>query len=123
MRTNFPAWLGKTFSACCDAILAILEQLVHVEVPDACRVEAENLRALVVIEMAHLALDGFRRMRPRTLMMRVVIGPQEIAHQVVLDREIEPDLVLLERCEAVGMEILAGQLLHFRKRPHVMFVI
>src|SRR5487761_1642556 len=74
----------------------------HLEVEHPRRVEPEDLRALLVAKMRHLALDRFRRMRPRSFVMRIVIGPHEVAAQVVLRREVKSGSVLLERCETVA---------------------
>src|SRR5437588_12130227 len=56
-------------------------------------------------------------------MMRIVIGPQEITHQLMLDRQFKSDWIILERRSAVFAEVLARQLFQLRQRPHVMLSV
>ena len=51
---------------------------------EAGRVAAENLGALVVVEGAHGALDRGGGVRPGAFVVRVVVGPHEIVHEIVL---------------------------------------
>src|SRR5579863_7884009 len=107
----FGTWRGnRALSSSVDGAVATPHQRVHVKLENARGVEAENLRALFVCEMSHLALDRFRRMRPHALVMRVVVGPHEIVDEVVLHREVEADTVLLKRGRTVAAEVLARQL-------------
>src|SRR5208283_2114683 len=59
-------------------------------------------------------------MRPRALMMRIVISPQEVPDQIMLLREFEADRIVLERSGAVFAEILARQFFELRIGPHMM---
>ena len=49
---------------------------IRSEPEDALRVEAEDLRPRIVGETRHLALDARRRVRPRTLVVGIVVRPQ-----------------------------------------------
>src|ERR1700687_6412406 len=95
-------------------------QRFDVELEYSGGVSAEDFCACVFGEMAHLALDRFGGMRPTALMMRIVIGPEKVVGQIVLQRAIEADWIILERRESVGAEILTREHLEPRQRPHVM---
>src|SRR5262249_24581764 len=73
-----------------------LHQLVDVELENPRGVLAQNLHTSLFLQLAHLALDRLRRMRPRSLVMRIVIGPQEIVHEVVTLGELEADRIILK---------------------------
>ena len=45
------------------------------------RVQPEDLRALGIVQTRHRPLDRLGRMRPRPLMMRIVVRPREIVDQ------------------------------------------
>src|SRR5205814_5912815 len=79
-------------------------------------IEAEHLRTRPVAETAHRPLDRLGRMRPRALVMRVVVAPHDVVDDVVTLGEIEPRLVLLQRREAVLADVLARH--HSELRPH-----
>src|SRR6266446_680009 len=74
------------------------------------RVQTENLGADIFTEISHLAFDCGRRMRPRALVMRIVISPHEVTGQAVLAGQIETDRILLEGRKAVRAEIVTWQL-------------
>ena len=42
--------------------------------------------------MLHLSLNRLSRMRPRTFVMRVIVGPQTIVNKIVLYGKIDPDI-------------------------------
>ena len=86
-------------------------QRVHVELEQARRIEAKDLRARVFGQTAHLALDRFRRMRPAALVMRIVVRPQEVVSQIVFHRQIEPDRIFLERRTSVARKYSLGSIL------------
>jgi hypothetical protein len=68
---------------------------------------AENLRARIITKMTHLALDRFRRVRPGSFGVRIVIGPHEIIDQLPFLRELKPGAILLKGRSAVAAEIFA----------------
>src|SRR5581483_5373232 len=80
---------------------------LHFQLEHPRRVQTQDLRAFVVAQMSHLALDRLRGMGPRTFMMRIVVRPHEVPAQIVLPREVEPRRILLERREPVRAKILA----------------
>src|SRR6478735_8061918 len=51
------------------------------EAEDAGGVEAEDLGPGLVGEMTHHPLDGIGRVRPRALVVRVVVGPQQVVDE------------------------------------------
>ena len=54
-------------------------------------VPAENLFALRVVEVSHRPLDRRRGVGPSAFVVRVVVGPHEVVHEVVLDGERQPE--------------------------------
>ena len=84
------------------------EQQIDVELEDARRVQPQDLRALDIFEMSHLALDRLCRMWPRAFGMRVVVGPQKIIDQVKTLGELESGRVFLKRRGTVAAKIIAG---------------
>src|SRR5580765_5907470 len=78
-----------------------------VELEQARGVEAERLGALLVVETTHGPLDGLRRVRPRALVMRIVVAPHETVAQAVALGQLEPGGIFLERREAVGAQVFA----------------
>src|SRR5438094_10185103 len=73
--------------------------------------------------MAHGALDRLGRVRPRALVVRVVVAPHEVVDEAGGLGQSQPGRVLLERCEPVLAEILAGQLRQLRTDPEVMLLV
>src|SRR5579863_2531954 len=59
-------------------------------------------------------------MGPRTLVMGIVIRPQEIVDQVVLLRKFESDRIVLKRRRAVFAKIVTRELLELGEGPHMM---
>ncbi len=57
--------------------------LRHLQVEDPRRVETEDLGPRFVRQVAHHPLDGVGRVRPRALVVRVVVGPQHVVDEVV----------------------------------------
>src|SRR5215831_16679643 len=57
--------------------------LGHLEVEEARGVQPEQLGAGVVAEPAHGALDRLRGVWPRALMVRIVVAPEEVVHEVI----------------------------------------
>src|SRR5207245_6835769 len=73
--------------------------------------------------MAHGALDRLGRVRPRALVVRVVVAPHEVVDEAGGLGQSQPGRVLLERCEPVLAEILAGQLRQLGTDPEVMLLV
>src|SRR5439155_26845131 len=86
-------------------------------------VQTKHLRAGCVAQPTHRALDRLRRVRARTLVMRVVVAPHEIVDEGVTLREVETRLVLLKRCEAMQAEVLARQFRELRPHPEVVLQV
>src|SRR5262249_5220511 len=97
--------------------------LGHVEVEEPGGVEPEHLRAGVVTEPAHRALDRLRGVRPRALVMRVVIAPQEVVHEVVALGQRQSHRIFLERGEAVHAVVVARHVLELRAHPEVVLAV
>src|SRR5690606_9096844 len=98
-------------------------QLLHVEAEQARGVLAEDLRPLGVVEAAHLPLDRLGGVRPRALVVRVVVRPEKAVDEAMLAGEREAGVVLLERGEAVRAELLARKRLQLRAYPHVVLLV
>ena len=62
----------------------------YIEVEQTCGVQPENLGPFAVVEITHRALDRSRRVRPRTLVVRVIVGPEQVVDQVVLASQVNP---------------------------------
>src|SRR4029453_10682214 len=89
----------------------------NVEAEQSRGVETEDLRARGVGEPAHRALDRLGGVRPRALVMRVVVAPHEIVGEVHGLGQREPCRVLLERREAVLAQIFAWYLVELGTCP------
>ena len=64
-----------------------------------------------------------RRVRPRALVVRVVVGPHQVVDDVVLLGGVEADVILLERGEAVALEVVRRQVGDHRAHPHVVGLV
>src|SRR5215472_13869937 len=99
------------------------QQQIEIEFEHLGGVKAEDLCPRLVAQMLHLALYRFRRMRPRTLGVRIVIGPHEVVYEVPLLREFKTGAVFLKCSGAVAAEILAGEFLELRISPQMMLAV
>src|SRR5439155_24212026 len=95
----------------------------RVELEQANGIEAENPRPLFVGQTSHGALDRLGGVWPGTLVVGIVIRPQDIVNKVILDRQIESHLVLLKGSEAVQAEVFTGEQLQLREGPHVVLLV
>src|SRR5208282_2675172 len=73
--------------------------------------------ARAVAETTHLALDCFRRMRPGSFGVRIVIRPHEVVDKVPFLRKLQYRAIFLKCRSAVAAEIFAGQALELWIRP------
>src|SRR6266446_3678540 len=108
-------------SICRDCGGASLQQAIDVELEKSGGVKSQNFGSLLIRQLSHLTFYGFGRMRPRTLMMRIVVRPEEVVDEIELHGERQTGAVLLERDRAVRPKILARQHLELWLRQHVMF--
>src|SRR5258708_5632192 len=72
------------------------QQRIDVELEHLGGVQPQDFCPALFLQTAHLALDRFRRVRPRTFVMRIVIRPEKIADKVMLFGEFEPDRIVLK---------------------------
>lgn len=70
-------------------------------------VPAEDLFALRVAEVSHRPLDRRRGVGPSAFVVRVVVGPHEVVHEVVLNGERQPRAVLAEQRESLSTVVEA----------------
>src|SRR6202043_973421 len=61
---------------------AALQQQIDVELENPRRIQAQDFRALIFLELAHLSFDRLGGMRPGALGMGIVVGPHEVIYEV-----------------------------------------
>src|SRR5712692_330677 len=98
-------------------------RLRDLEAEEPRRVEAEDLGARRLAQMAHRPLDRLGGMRPGAFMMGIVVGPHDIVDETMALDEIEARPVLPEGGEAVETEVLAGELRELGPHPEMMFEV
>src|SRR5271168_3755465 len=92
-----------------------LEQKVDVELENPRGVLPQDFRALIFLEMSHLALDRLRRMGPGALGVRIVVRPEEIIDQVKAFGELQSGRVFLKGGSTVAAEVIAREMLQLGK--------
>ena len=90
-----------------SSLLSASDQFCDVELKELRGVQAEDFRALPITEVLHLPLDRLRRMRPRTLCMWIVIGPQKVINELGWCGKAQAIYILLEGDGAVLAEVIA----------------
>ena len=108
----------------CDrSAVSSVETRGHGEAKDLSGITTQHPDTGLFAQILEIALDGFGRMGPCPLVVRVVICPQDIVDEIVLLDEIEAGLVLAEGCKAVRAEIVAGKRLELGSDPEMMLEI
>src|SRR5579872_5192655 len=98
-------------------------ELALVDVEDAHRILAEDLRALAVGQIVHLPFDREFGIGEAALVVRIVARPEQVILEPERHQEIEHAGMLERRGEAVAPEIEARRLRGYRPHPHVVRAI